>query len=170
MSQAQYEQQGTVELYAFATTRMRFDAKYVPCPMSGCWLWTAASHKLGYGLMNALGESKAHRVSWRLHRGTIPQGMSILHKCDVRCCVNPGHLFLGTQTDNMRDMVAKGRARKIGNRGAKHPLAKLTQSAIVLMQLRRQSLGHSYARIGRDFGVAAMTAYRAINGQSWRHE
>lgn len=80
----------------------------------GCWLWTDKPHApWGYGrLGNAINgkEIKAHRLSWMLHFGPIPDGLGVLHKCDTPLCVRPDHLFLGTQLDNVHDCVAKGRA------------------------------------------------------------
>jgi hypothetical protein len=87
-------------------TIARFHAKYIPEPNSGCWLWDGWVNGRGYG---RFGKGLAHRISWELHRGPIPAGMNICHKCDVPPCVNPDHLFLGTQTDNMRDCARKGR-------------------------------------------------------------
>ena len=77
---------------------------------TGCWLWTAAKNKKGYGIFG-LGKQtdKAHRIAWRLIVGPIPAGLFVLHKCDVPNCVNPAHLFLGTNLDNVKDMIAKGR-------------------------------------------------------------
>ena len=84
----------------------------------GCWLWTAWTDNFGYGgIKNADFDKrlkkrfglKAHRVSYVLHYGEIPDGLLVLHKCDVPACVRPDHLFLGTQLDNMRDRLAKGR-------------------------------------------------------------
>lgn len=89
----------------------------------GCWLWTANTTKdrkgnKRYGLIGAgrRGEGMlyAHRVSWELHFGEVPEGMLVLHTCDTPPCVNPSHLFLGTQTVNMQDMIAKGRRGKTG--------------------------------------------------------
>jgi hypothetical protein len=76
-----------------------------------CWLWTGAIAKTeGYGRLNFMRKVWwAHRVSYSLHKGSIPKGSSVLHSCDVRKCVNPEHLFLGTQADNVKDMVSKGR-------------------------------------------------------------
>ena len=81
---------------------------------SGCWEWTGARQTGGYGVLG-VGSSKlvrAHRFAWELHYGEVPEGLSVLHRCDNPCCVNTEHLFLGTQADNMHDMRAKGRGRK----------------------------------------------------------
>lgn len=78
-----------------------------------CWLWTAAKNEKGYGVFGLGQETdKAHRIAWRLINGLIPQGLFVLHRCDVPACVNPKHLFLGTNIDNVRDMIAKGRNSK----------------------------------------------------------
>lgn len=84
--------------------------RYVhPEPMSGCWLWIGVDDgDTGYGRFGPR-QHQAHRVSWLLYRGPIPAGLFVLHRCDVPRCVNPTHLFLGTQTDNVRDCIAKGR-------------------------------------------------------------
>lgn len=79
----------------------------------GCWLWLAAKYPSGYGQCYHEGRVQpAHRVSWKLFRGEIPEGMVICHKCDNPACVNPEHLFVGTQQDNLHDMCIKNRARK----------------------------------------------------------
>jgi len=85
--------------------------RYVsPEPTSGCWLWAKTLSRFGYGMFRIKRESYlAHRYSWTLHRGPIPVGLWVLHRCDVPACVNPGHLFLGTHQDNMDDMKRKGR-------------------------------------------------------------
>jgi hypothetical protein len=78
-----------------------------------CWLWRGHKNK-GYGLFAEDGlkaRKRVHRFSWELHNGAIPGGLLVCHKCDVRCCVRPDHLFLGTHQDNYDDMVSKGRQR-----------------------------------------------------------
>lgn len=92
----------------------RFNEKYKIMP-NNCWHWTAHLGHFGYGkIYNDKKASYAHRVSWELHNGEIPEGMSVLHKCDNPQCVNPDHLFLGKQGDNVSDMLNKGRG--IANR------------------------------------------------------
>lgn len=97
-----------------STTRERFDAKWVPEPNTGCWLWTAAdTGRYGYFRLDGkVGQRRsigANRAAWLLYRGPIPEGMMVCHTCDTPICVNPDHLFLGTPLDNMLDKVAKGR-------------------------------------------------------------
>ncbi len=88
-----------------------------------CWLWTASVDGGGYGLFHLDGKlQKAHRVSWEMAHGEIPEGISVLHACDTPACVNPnsGHLFLGTQVDNLQDAVAKGRRSQQAGEGNYH--------------------------------------------------
>ena len=76
-----------------------------------CWLWQGATYcRMHYGCLGIGGRTtRAHRFSWELHNGPIPDGLCVLHRCDVPRCVNPDHLFLGTKLDNMKDRTAKGR-------------------------------------------------------------
>lgn len=71
-----------------------------------CWMWVGARNKRGYGNIQGV---LAHRISWELYNGPIPDGLLVCHRCDTPGCVNPDHLFLGTHQDNSRDMIAKGR-------------------------------------------------------------
>lgn len=92
----------------------RFSTKYIESRESDCWIWTAATDVSGYGQITSgraekFKQIKAHRASWILFVGPIPEGLDVLHSCDNPPCVNPGHLFLGTQLDNSCDMVRKGR-------------------------------------------------------------
>lgn len=99
----------------------RFNEKWIPEPNSGCWLWTASTNPIsGYGVIGVSSEKTkpAHRVSWELYRGPIPAGVGhhgtcVLHKCDNRACVNPDHLFLGSNKDNVHDCMRKGRFKNV---------------------------------------------------------
>ena len=98
--------------------------------MSDCWEWTGARYVSGYGNVRRrdCGEKSAHRLSYRLFVGEIPQGMYVCHKCDIRSCVNPEHLFLGTALENGQDMANKGRAWKPA--GEVHPMAKASNEQV----------------------------------------
>ena len=105
-----------------------------------CWLWQASKTHNGYGQFFAGLECRAHRVSWVLHNGPIPEGMLVLHTCDVRHCVNPSHLFLGNGRDNTRDMIKKGRMCV----GSRHKRAKLTEKDVIHIREARERGGASY--------------------------
>jgi hypothetical protein len=103
----------------------RFNDNYMPVPESGCWLWTGTINDGRYGALSLCGKPiSAHRLSWLLHHGDIPQGKFVLHKCDVKSCVNPDHLFIGTAKDNTADMLKKKRHRT--TRGSDRHNAKLS--------------------------------------------
>ncbi len=146
------------------TLRDRFDAKWRLDPATGCWLWTAKTGGSGYGELWVTDESGGHlevasRVSYRLHRGQIPNGLCVLHTCDTPACVNPGHLFLGTQADNLADMVAKGRSVK----GEQHGGAKLSDAAVREILSLRGSL--RLREVAEQFGVSI-----SLISMIWRGE
>ena len=98
----------------------RFLKSYCVCPDTGCWLWEGAKYQNGYGWLKVFGKVvSAHRFSYELHKGSIPEGMHILHSCDVRHCVNPDHLRVGTHQENMREAAERGRMPT----GDQHPMA-----------------------------------------------
>jgi hypothetical protein len=147
------------------TAKERFDSKWEEDELRGCWLWTAACYGTGYGVLRVNGRNHhAHRMSWRFHRGEIPEGMHVLHKCDVRSCVNPDHLFLGTNDDNIQDCISKGRWA-CGEKAAK---AKLTTVDIIeIIRLHNSGLG--YKKLGKQFGVDFSTIYKITKRKRWRH-
>ena len=104
----------------------RFWSKVNKNTESGCWEWTAGRDGHGYGKFYLHGKDiGAHRASWEIHNGKIPEaegyhGMCVLHKCDNPLCINPSHLWLGTNLDNMRDRDKKGRAAHMRNNNKQH--------------------------------------------------
>lgn len=139
---------------------------------SGCWEWQASRHAPGgYGIIAAPGSTpmlKAHRVSWEIHYGPIPQGMHVLHKCDNKGCVRPDHLFLGTHEDNMRDMKEKGRARGPAMKGQQNGYSKLTDNqAKEIISLKRN--GWTSRQLSERFGVSRPQIDRIVSGASWKH-
>jgi hypothetical protein len=154
------------------TTLERFERHYIPEPNSGCWIWTANTSR-GYGLFRFTAREiarGAHRASWRLFRGQIPDGLMVCHKCDNRLCVNPDHLFLGTGHDNMRDAASKGRMnwkhpeRPNLPRGKHHWAAKLDWEKV--REIR--SSKHSGLSMAHKFGVSAATISSIRLNRIWR--
>lgn len=150
--------------------RERFYDMFAPEPNTGCWLWTGALLKSGgYGALTVNRSTvRAHRLSWELHRGTIPSGLFVCHKCDTPSCVNPDHLFLGTNLENMHDRDAKNRVSRDHMRGEKNPNTRLTSDQVRAMRKERAS-GRSTADIAKRFGVCWGSADDVVRGRSWSH-
>lgn len=156
------------------------EARSHPEPNTGCSLWLGATNAKGYGIVGSgRGSALAHRLAWTLFRGPIPDGLLVLHRCDMRCCVNPVHLFLGTQVDNMADMKAKGRAAKgdatgtrkhpeCVRRGSASPRAKLSETDLPAIR-RRRDAGEYIHTIAADYGVHPSVICRILTGKTWKH-
>jgi hypothetical protein len=135
----------------------------------GCWNWTGQLDRKGYGVMNVGGRKgnmvHAHRVAYTLVIGMFADGLQVLHKCDNKRCVNPDHLFLGTNADNMRDKITKGRQAK----GEGITGSKLTIEKVVEIR-RRYAAGESdQPTLAREYGVGVATVCQAISGKTWAH-
>lgn len=149
----------------------RFWSKVIPEPNTGCWLWMAGLNGRGYGQLCAGDRKKgnrrvisAHRLSWELTFGEVPEGLQVLHQCDTRPCVNPQHLFLGTHQDNMADKVHKLRQC----RGERHGSALLTKLEVdAIRQLRE--VGRPITKIARCFDISKSTVRSIVSGKAWRH-
>jgi HNH endonuclease len=145
-----------------------------------CWLWSGVTFTTGYGCFR-IGRQmvSAHRFSWALHNGPIPEGMLIRHKCDVPACVNPGHLLVGTRLDNARDAIERnryprglthGRSTHPENfpKGNLHHMSKLQEVDIpfIRLWLRR---GKPVTHIGEAFGVDGSAISKIRDRHTWKH-
>ena len=146
----------------------RFEKSYIPEPMSGCWLWIKAVKNTGYGRFK-LGDrpTSAHRLSWTLHRGEIPDGLWVLHKCDVPSCVNPDHLYLGTHADNTNDALKRGRFFKWNGlrSGENNPRAKLTKDMVSYI---RSNPDLTSPFLSSELGVSRTAITNIRQGRTWK--
>ena len=168
----------------------KFDALLAHEPNTGCWLWGGATSYSGYGnaWFDADGSGKrqmaTHRVAWIREFGPIPDGLVVCHKCDVKQCCNPAHLFVGTHSENTRDMIAKGRWKPIPHesrargekhrsvtspqtlkRGSKHHSAKITEADVLDIRASTESL----STLSERYGMTATTLSKVRRGLIWRH-
>lgn len=148
----------------------RFWAKVDQAEPNGCWPWTGHRIDTGYGRFYLGGKHRGtHRVAWTFTYGLIPDGLHVLHRCDNPPCCNPVHLWIGTHSDNMRDMVAKGRlgGRKGAKPGELHHGARLTYHQVEDIR-RRSALGERGCDLAVAFGVSTATISRIRNRRGWR--
>jgi hypothetical protein len=150
--------------------------KYLPAPPFGieCCEWVGALNGQGYGVIGrggrGAGNVLAHRLSWELHKGPIPSGLSVLHRCDNPPCVNVDHLFLGTQADNTADMMMKGRENRISKQvGEKHWKAKLTESDVKKIRTLYALGGTTQWELARMFSIRQATISNIILRKIWGH-
>ena len=143
----------------------RFWAKVEKRGPNDCWLWTASKDRHGYGTFQLNGKPrKAHRLSWVLSNGPVPDGFCVCHSCDVRLCVNPSHLWAGSNKANTVDMVAKG--RNVTLRGEEASWSKLTNEEVVAI---KSTVGVSQRKMARQYGVCQTMISKIRLGDRWRH-
>lgn len=133
----------------------------------GCWLWSAGKDKDGYGqFWDGKRRTRAHIFSYEAHRGPVPEGALVCHTCDNPSCVRPDHLFVGTNTDNMRDMVSKGRGAR--RPGEANPMARLTAEQVAYVRAGCKVRGDQ-RRIARELGVSPATINLIVRERTWIH-
>ncbi len=133
-------------------------------PESGCQIWLGAVDVWGYGIIHVRDKVlKTHRLSWEFHRGEIPAGLFVLHRCDIPCCISPNHLFLGTLVDNSQDCLKKG--RNADTRGTKNGRAKLSVSDVLAIRTdcrpRKQ--------IAAQYGISLALIQKIKHRDNWTH-
>jgi HNH endonuclease len=139
-------------------------------PQGECLVWIGQKHPRGYGRLRIGGKLRpAHRLMYELRHGPIPDGQVVRHSCDNPACINPAHLSIGTQLDNVQDMFERGRANKA--RGERSPKAKLTEAQV--REIRARYVARSYGNgahvLAREFGVSKPTIQAILSGDSWKH-
>lgn len=135
-------------------------------PATNCWLWTAATNPHGYGAMRTRGKTvRPHRFVYQMVHGVeLPRHIDVCHKCDVRRCVNPEHLFAGTRADNMADCAKKGRTNPPNLKGEDCPASKLTAAQV--LEIRASDAPS--AELAARFGVTTSSIKGIRKGKVWR--
>ena len=146
-------------------TKERIENKVERIPEGGCWVWMGTTTVRGYGqIISNNRKHYAHRASYEAFIGEIPKGMHVCHACDNVYCVNPAHLFLGTQKQNLEDMARKGRSAK----GERNPMSKLNKEDVKDIKYLF-STGLSDSEISIEFSVCRQTINNIRNGKVWKN-
>lgn len=146
-------------------TKERIESKVSRIPEAGCWVWMGSTQVRGYGeLISNKRKYLAHRASYEAFVGKIPKGMYVCHACDNVSCVNPNHLFLGTQKQNLEDMASKGRS----TRGSKNPMSKLNETQVKLIKLALAE-GMTSSMLAAMYQTTPSNIQLIATGKRWNH-
>jgi hypothetical protein len=144
------------------TLKELIEARSIPIPEAGCWIWIGAMSDTGYGSLSFHGRKmNAHRAAYLAYKGKIPHGNDVCHRCDVRICVNPNHLFIGSRSDNMQDWISKTG----GHRGERSHFAKLTAQQVLAIRADRRCP----REIAHSFGIHIAHVYALKRRDWWAH-
>jgi hypothetical protein len=136
--------------------------------INGCWLWKRTKDKYGYGISGFKGKLiGAHRLSYLTFIGEIPNNLYVLHNCDITACVNPKHLFLGTNQDNMKDMVNKNRQASKVNKEEVDEIRTL-YSAELAERAKGKNVQLTQRELGKRFGVSRTEINNIVNNKVWK--
>lgn len=142
-------------------------AKAEPDLNSGCWLWTGSITRHGYGSVTIGGRSTlAHRAAFAAFISD-PGSSCVCHKCDIRSCINPDHLFLGSNADNVADRVRKGRSRGGSNRGDRHPMHRLSPDTIAVIRALGLARQCTQRQIAAEYGITQSHVSNILRQKRW---
>lgn len=134
-----------------------------------CWIWNSVKSQCGYGQISVEGKAvRAHRFSYLIYHDKIPKGKFVLHVCDTPLCVNPNHLFLGTQKDNVQDCISKGRFTV----GSRNGISKLTEKDVIKIRSLYGKYGHKglvQRKIAKMFNVSRILISDITRRKTWKH-